>query len=156
MESEAWPRPGNKFVFYIAIRSNQFNGALSAGSILVAPECSNHRYAVKRIGPKSNMRLRVIPSLCACAEIRRCLLATLKLHQTSSHEYETHHAVPRFERHLRCTSFIDSRASRHRCSRGGSGHGSGRQARQTIGESHFIADQRALSSERRLWLWTVA
>src|SRR5207248_7521922 len=47
---------------------------------------SNHRYAVKRIGPKSNMRLRVIPSLCACAEIRRCLLATLKLHQRSSHE----------------------------------------------------------------------
>src|SRR5437870_3245178 len=32
------------------------------------------------------MRLRVIPSLCACAEIRRCLLATLKLHQRSSHE----------------------------------------------------------------------
>src|SRR5216110_839171 len=100
MESESWPRFGDRFVFYVAIRSNQFKGALSAGSILVAPECSNHRYAVKRIGPKSNMRLRVIPSLCACAEIQRRLLGTLKLQQISPNEYQTHHPVSRFERHL--------------------------------------------------------
>src|SRR5205807_7815027 len=96
---KTWQRRPNK-------ASSIISGDLADSfSVISTPE---------RIGPKSNIRLR--RDFSACAKYSAPLLRHIKPQQTPSHGYEIQNDVPRFERHLRHFSFIDSRAPRRRCS----------------------------------------